>query len=474
VSDTARRALALVVLGLLVAGGVALATTSSDEASDVLPSHQAVDGPAIATPRAISSAWYCAEGTSSLDGRAIETVIVGNLEPKPIDITTTVMPGGSTPVKSVNARLRAYEQRRIPIADLIRAPEPGVVVEVFGGRAVVEHEVESRDDVAVGPCARGAATRWYFADGTTDRGAEDWLVLFNPFDTDAIVDVTLLTDTGLQTPDALHALVIPRRSRVSIGLHDVASRQNTLGTAVVARTGRIVAERTARFDGTDTRRGIAMTLGATGPARRWRFPVGDSQEGAAQSMSIANFAGRRAEVSVRLVLDGVTKLPAENVVVPAKRVKRIDIGAKVTSGKGYSVEVRSTRGAPVVPGAFGAWATPAPFTGVASTTGTVTTARRWAFAVGRLDRSGDTLIDAVNAGTKPVTVQLYAYTAGDPNSPKSAPAIAVPPGERAVFSLGERGIEPNQVLVVAAEGPIVVGREIYGPGASVAPGVPDP
>jgi hypothetical protein len=42
------------------------------------------------------------------------------------------------------------------------------------------------------------------------------------------------------------------------------------------------------------------------------------------------------------------------------------------------------------------------------------------------------------------------------------------------MSLGARGIRPDQVIVVAADGPIVVGRELLVPGASIAPGVPFP
>lgn len=471
-SDLARRVITLILLALLVAAGVALAQSEPTGISLRPAARQPLDGPTIASSQATSSAWYCAEGTSTVDGRAGETVIVGNLEPHSIDIATTVMPGGSVEPTTQRVRLDAYEQRRIPVADLVRTAEPGVVVEVFGGRAVVEHEIESREDVAVGPCSRTAARSWYFAEGSTDRGAEDWLVLFNPFGTDAIVDVSLLTDSGLQGPDAVQALVVPRRSRVSVALHDLARRQSALAVAVHARIGRIVAERSARFDGTDTRKGVALTLGATGSARSWRFPVGDGQEGAAQSVSIANFTDGRAEVSVRVRLDGVTKLPAKDVVVAANRVVRVDVGVKATSGSGYAVDVRSKRGARFVAGAFGAWATPAPITGVMTTMGTVSVSDRWAFAVGRLDRSGDTSIVALNVGDAPITVQLYAYTAGDPNSPASAPAIAVPPGERAVFSLGERSVDPDQVMVVGADGPIVVGREIFGPGASIAPGVP--
>ena len=81
-------------------------------------------------------------------------------------------------------------------------------------------------------------------------------------------------------------------------------------------------------------------------------------------------------------------------------------------------------------------------------------------------------LSALNVSGQPITVQLYAYTAGDANSPTSAPAIAVPPGERAVFRLSEHNIRPDQVLVIAANGNIIVGREILGGGVSLSAAVP--
>ena len=102
----------------------------------------------------------------------------------------------------------------------------------------------------------------------------------------------------------------------------------------------------------------------------------------------------------------------------------------------------------------------------------MTTSRKWAFTLGRVDEAGTGVISAVNVGAAPVTVQLYAYTAGDPNSPTSAPAIAVEPGQRAEFRVAELGIGPGMVLVVAADGPIIAGRRLDGPGVSVSPGIP--
>jgi hypothetical protein len=81
----------------------------------------------------------------------------------------------------------------------------------------------------------------------TGPGAEHDLALFNPFGDDAIVDVTFLTDTGVQQPDDLQAVVVPRRSRITIPV------QNEVLPAASPRRCASQAHRHERspiFDGT--------------------------------------------------------------------------------------------------------------------------------------------------------------------------------------------------------------------------------
>jgi len=480
VSDAPRRRVyrgpAIAVLVVLLGGAVVLqqgASSSSDRSNALAGARIGAggNGPSVPDRAAVDAAWYCAEGTSTPDGRANETVIIGNLARRPITVELTVMAGDGSQ-KSRRFTVDTLAQRRIEVADIVETAEPGVVVEVFGGQAVVEHEIRGNDDVAVGPCTRQAARRWYFADGSTDRGAQDWLALFNPFGDDAIVDVRFVTDAGVQEPADTQALVVPRHSRVSVAVHDLVRRQPNVAISVVARTGRVVAEQSQRFDGTDARKGIAVSLGLTRGARTWRLPSGNAEFGATQSVSIANFTPRPIQVEVEVVGAGGSAGQPERIDLPADGLTRVDLGSSVSVGTEYSVEVRAVRDVPIVVESFGAWATPSPVIGVASTPGSPMSARRWAFAIGRLDDAGDALISAWNVGSRPITVQLYAYTAGVPDSPTSAPAAAVPPGERVTFSLGERSIRPDQVLVVGADGPIVVGRQVIGGGVSLSPGIP--
>lgn len=464
-----RRAPALFALAVALVGAVVLQQSASPSAAVIPAPARPVDGPSVPERAAVSAAWYCAEGTSTPDGRADETVIIGNLARHSIDVELTVMAAEGPQTRHLSVDTLA--QRRIKVSDVVVSAEPGVVVEVFGGQAVVEHEVRGNGDVAVGPCTRQTARRWYLAGSSTERGAETWLALFNPFGDDAIVDVAFVTDAGRQSPEATQALVVPRRSRISVAVHDFARRAANVAISVRARTGRVVAEQSQRFDGTDTRKGIAVSLGSPSGARRWRLPSGNLESGATQSVSIANFGARPTEVDVRVWVAGSVVAQPERVDVPANGVVRVDLGGLVAAGTGYALDVRAVRNVSIVVDGFGAWAAPSPVTGVASTPGSTTTAKQWAFAVGRFGDDGDAVISAWNVGRKPITVQLYAYTAGDPNSPKSAPAAAVPPGELTTFSLAEGGIRPDQVIVVVAEGPIVVSRQVRGGGVSIAPGI---
>ena len=70
------------------------------------------------------------------------------------------------------------------------------------------------------------------AAGTTVRAAQHYLALFNPFGDDAILDIAFLTDTGVQQIDRLQGFVVPRRSRVTVPVHQLLERQNLVAVEI--------------------------------------------------------------------------------------------------------------------------------------------------------------------------------------------------------------------------------------------------
>lgn len=474
-----RTPILVVVIAAIAVAAVAQQRASSSDGAATAPG--ASSGVGVASSAAVSSAWYCAEGTSVPDGRADETVIVASLAATNVDATVTVMPGGDTKPVSRTLRLAPGEETSVRVADILATPEPGVVVETTGGRAAVSHRLDHGDDVAVEPCTRAAGPDWYFSAGTTVPGSEHDLALFNPFGEDAIVDVSFLTDTGPQEPDALQAVVVARHSRVTIAVQDSVLRQARVATQIHARVGRIVAEHTQIFDGTvpdtgPTRRGIAVSLGATAPVASWRIPSGTTRNGGAASLALANFGASEAKVEVHVVLVSDQKLAPQSVTIPARSVAAVDVTTRVPLGTDYAITATAVDAAghpaPVVAEVLTSWAPSSATPGVASTLGSTVAARRW--VVPEPDVDADGFVTVYNPGPDPVTATLLPSDFVDRRvGPKSEPELAIAPGRAQVVKLALLGSTPLPA-VVTANHPIVVGLTLLGPaGASLSAGIPD-
>jgi hypothetical protein len=443
--------------------------------------------PTVADPDAVSTTWYCAEGTGAPGGRADETILIANTGDSEARADVTVMPGGQEP-ESRRVTVPRGAQVRVPVSSVVQAPEQsdaaglivgaGVVVEVFGGRSVVEHAIASDVDFAVGPCARRAERDWYFASGTTERGAEENAALFNPFADDAIVSLTFATDTGFVAPADLQALVVPRRSRVTVPVGNFVRRQAQVALHVRVQTGRIVAERSLTFTAeNEARRGLTLSLGATSPASSWSLAgVVSADVGASRAVIVANFDPATTEVEVTPRFEGQATARPQTLPVGGRSVAVVDLAFWGDAGVPFAVVVRTTRPAPVVVEELAWWAAPpAVGTGSATTPASPARAPEWIFSAGRLTSDSDATVTVLNPGESRASVELLAYAPGGGAQPRNLERVSVPAKRQTLLDLAELGVAPDQVVVVRADTPVVAVRRIVGPtGASLALGVADP
>jgi Family of unknown function (DUF5719) len=477
-SGTVRRAPILLVLAAVLAAAIVLNDTESTKPATATIAAPPDAGPVVPASDALSTSWYCAEGTSTPDGRADETVVVASVADRALDATVTVVQGSTAAPVSRTYHLRAREQRRVHLSDLVQATEPGVIVEVVGGAAVVTHEIVAEGDVAIEPCARGGAADWYFAAGTTLKGAQQFLVLFDPFGDDALVDITFLTDDGVQEPDALQGLSIGPRSRVSVAVHDQVPRQRDVAVRVHARTGRVVVERSQLFDGTASegetvRKGIALSLGANAPTENWYFGAATTSDGTTGAIAVANFGSQPTPVEVGVALEGAT-VAVRQVNVPARSVVTVDRAAGLPPDSPYAISVAARdaegRGEPVVAELL-EWRTGSSAAGASSTMGSTRLARRWVVAT---VPSGGMTVSVMNPGREVANAELLVYDAGDTTGPPSAPGRSVEPGRLAVFDVDGIGAGGNHVLVVSADRPVAVGIGVTAPdGIAASAAIPD-
>jgi hypothetical protein len=481
-----RAAVLALVAGAMV---VAVALDLAGAAAAPRATLRSGSGPTVPASPAVSAAWYCAEGTGSTGGRADETIWIANVGDADARADITVMPGGDAEPTSRRVTVPRRGQLRVPVSSVLQTAEqpdpggaltgPGVVVEVFGSRAVVEHEIDGEADgqreVGVGACAREPARDWYFAAGTTERGAEQQLALFNPFADDAIVDLSFATDAGFDAPADLQSLVVPRRSRVTVPVASFVRRQPQVGAHVHVRVGRVVAEQSLVFTPeNESRRGLTLSLGAASPAPSWTLPGVVSGDGVANSMFVANFDRAATEVEITPRFEDETSAGPSRVAVPGRSAVVFDLGPFAGTGVAFDVQVRTTGNTPIVAERLGAWAPAAGTIGAATALGSPEPARDWVFALGRLAAEDAAAVSVFNPGPNEAKVKLVTHGSGS-DEPAEERELTLAAREEATFDLAGLNVAPDHVVVVRADQPVVAARRIVGPsGASLGSGIPDP
>lgn len=458
-SGRSRVVTAAVVVVLLVIAAL-LTDAAAEEPVEV------ARGPRVEAAGATTT-WYCAEGSANPGGRAAEQIVIGNVDTRSTTAVVTV--DGGAEVAPVVRPYTVAPGRvvRIPVADLAPVADPGVVVETVGGRAVVEHVIERDGDTALGPCAREPTTSARFAAGTTSKGSELWLALFNPFPDDAIVDVEAVTDGGRRAPGRLQGIVVPRLTRIAVPIHESVPRVDTVATQVSVRRGRIVAEQSQYLDGSDGRRGLALSLGSD-LARTWRFPIGIYGSGRQDRLVLANPGGRDTEVRVSFSLDAAAAVEPLQLILPATSVVSPDLG-RVPPDIGFSITVRSSR--PIVAEAIGASGSPQPASarGIAADPGLTAGARDWAVVPVRLSAASTDSLAVMSADGRRHRLRVLRV---DRSGFTRVRAVTVPGSGRVVVDLAALTPRTLRAFLVRADGPVLVERESTGPGITRSHAVP--
>jgi hypothetical protein len=460
--------------------------------------------PAVAGAGALASTWYCAAGTGDAGGMADHSVTVFNPGDQSVGVTVTVYGGvlaSSSPTTAEvseapptapppGARVFLLPGRgrvELRLGDLVPAPLVAALVEADGGPVAVEHRVTGPHGVDGGPCASATAPVWHLASGATTRDAREVLVLFNPFPTDAIVDITFDTDAGSREPVRFQGFPVAAGTVVGVDVGDDVAREPQVSATLRTRAGRVVAERLQEFDGSLGPEGLAVALGVPEAATAWAFPDGAVDDSRTERIVVYNPGGERAEVEVRV-------LPASDEPAPAPQPFRlsirggtfavVDYGAedRVVPGVEHATVVRSTNGVPVVAERFTTLAGEPGGTDddpdddtddeevdgdgedkaggdVAVGPGAVAAATRWAFPSSAQGQDAGVRFVVLNPDPETsVRVTLLAAANGRETPVDGMRDTAVAPGGR--LALDGDAVGPS--WVVEAGAPVVVERVLVG------------
>jgi hypothetical protein len=249
------------------------------------------------------------------------------------------------------------------------------------------------ESVAMDACVSTPVQQTLLAGGTTVSDVQYQIHLMNPYAGEAVVDLIVQSESGLESVPQLRGISVPSRSSVLLDLSEILPGRETLSITIETVSGSVMAA---------GRYGVGADVAlwhSVAPALDWHVPVPVGGSGGDLVIS----TGIAAEVEYQLDVygpEGVVEAYQEGVV-PARGVTVVslgELGFEVAS----AMRVVSTQPVAV-------FLRTASETGLAITSGASSTASRWFLPAAGL-APGDTGSTVVlNAGIDDATVVVTAH-----------------------------------------------------------------
>jgi hypothetical protein len=326
----------------LVAGAVASGGVLGRVAARGAPttSLQPADLAAEAAPVAsTSSSWYCPGAPEH--GGTTTLLLLANGAYRAVRVGVAVVDaGGARGWASV--RLGPHSETELAPGRLVRGAWLASHVEVTGGAVSATELVDGRAGRAVAPCASVASTHWYFASGSTRGGSTLDVVVSNPGNDLAVVDLSFVTSSGFMAPAPFQGIVIePGALRVlTVGAY--VQNQGSVASVVSTRSGVVVASELQSY-GPKGGGGVALTLGVPAPSPRWVLPSVEDASGGASSLTVFNPTGQRERVAAEVRLASGPVEPFTEELGPQSVWTLVTSEQmRIVTQEPYAIEVQAT------------------------------------------------------------------------------------------------------------------------------------
>jgi hypothetical protein len=322
-----RRSIPALVVLLVGFAALMLAGRSGSAApSPVFSSPAGTWMPTVTDTGALTGSWFCpGVPASGEDGVGGDVVISNRDSEQLVGRFTILTPDGVGAEQEFS--VDPWAHTTVDVDAFVTASFASVIVEIDGGGGVVEQRAMHPAGDSVAPCSNDTSSEWYFADGFTVDGSVETLILTNPYDDAAVVDLGFATESGDATPSAFQGFTILPKSVKTIRIAELGARDEpVIAVRVEAISGRIVVGRAQHYVG-GGRLGYDISLAA--PALRDQFWFADGEQGEGITETYAVYNPTDSDVEVDVVLLG---LPLEAnfgdlplIEVPSREVVVFDV-----------------------------------------------------------------------------------------------------------------------------------------------------
>lgn len=228
-----RRLLVLVAVGATAAGALLV------RAPDPLPEPLAglvIEAPGLSSPDD-ASIWYCPWAQSDTARDSVFGVV--SLAEATVDFTFPVVVPGE-PADTASLAVAARGAAALTLSEVARRGDSPGFAEFAGGPAAVSVRVMGENVLAADACVSSGSRVWHFPGGSTMPGEHLTLRVFNPFPEPAKVNVTAVSDIGLEALGDLQSLPVGARSWRDVSFESLLRQRQNLVVTVTAVDGLVV------------------------------------------------------------------------------------------------------------------------------------------------------------------------------------------------------------------------------------------
>jgi hypothetical protein len=336
------------------------------------------------------------------------------------------------------------------------------MVQYFGGWIAagwVARAGKDESGVAAEPCTRRAGRTWLLPDGTTEKGQDAYVVVMNPFASEAVFSVTLVTERRTVRAKEWTNFVLPAYRSTALHLNDNALGEKTVATEIDVSIGRVAAASLGVAGAGGIRSGIGLPRAATEVVLPGAADAGPSE------VSLLDPGSAAARYSVS-VLSASGRRPAPDLV--GQQLGPGSVRTEHVSASGAALAVQSSEGIAAARRSFGLKGDQG------STSGAAAPGPAWVVSTAAATSSHEVRVYLANPGKENARVHIYQVSPG--GGPGHEQTIEVPAGR--TVQLPSKGGSPQSSIVAVAESgtfvPLEASYSTSGAGYAVATGVPIP
>ena len=428
---------------------------------------------AVSPPRkAVGSSFYFAEGYTGAGFD--EYLSVGNPNAGAATVNVTYMFADGT-TKAVSYKIPAQSRYTVNVnSEVGPGREVSLLVQSTSANLVAERpmyfDYTNNGSVSwtgghdvVGATAPGL--NWYFAEGFTGHGFDEYVCVLNPGDAAAALVFRFQTqESGAQVKTGYS---VPAHSRSTFKVNDILG-SNYQSSLKLESDRPVVAERSMYFDYSGVGRrdwtGGSCVMGAPAPAKRYYFAEGTTRNVPGYGefeewLTLQNTNASPITIDATYQLgedqgENVTRSyvveagTRQTVYVPSEVGENKDVSVLLTCSSDFLAE------RPLYFNYGGAW------TGGDCVIGSTSTGTRWFFAEGYTGQNFQEWLTLQNPGTQDSSVEITYFTleAGA----KGPYKVNVPAGTRYTVNVNEQAGAGLQLSAqIVSDKPVVAERPMY-------------